>query len=739
MCENPLMLDAPRFPLRIIHVMNGLGIAGMEVGVAKLVNRQDPARFAPLLCCLEFASDDARGLVDPKIPIVVLGKRTGIDPTIVSKLVRLFRRERPHIVHSHNWATFLYTVVAAKLTRVPVLIHGEHGYEDHRAVMRRLGAKQFLARQVTRLTTVSSHLERLLIERWNVPPERVTFIPNGIDLDRFPLNGDSQSLRREFGLAPEHRVITSIGRFVPVKDFPMLIRAFASVFAQHPESRLLLVGSGDREDLVCLADVLGVRDAVLFPGSRLDVPALLALTDVYVNSSRIEGMSNTILEAMAAARPVVATDAGGNSELVREAENGFLVPPGDDSALAARVQQLLESSAMRSAMGRAGRRIVERHHSITRTVDAYNNMYLESTIRRRLRGAQPAPQAVRRAAARALRYSGLTWIRGATERSSLTILAYHRVLALQESLLYPFQSMVMPRDLFEQQMSHLRQHYTMLTLLEAVERLRTRNLPPRSVCVTFDDGYRDNFDVALPILKKYGVPATFFVVTGVMEGKSRLLWDEVVSRIREIKDTRGWEEMHRETMPSWLQEKLGLLEAGEPAETIGERLVRDMNRVPLREREEALQILRRATPGGGKCSDPPLVSWDELREIRRAGMLVGAHTVSHPFLDELDHPAAKQEIEGSITTLAERLDEPITLFSYPRGRFKEEVKRWLQEAGVEAAVTTELGRNSPGTDPYALRRFDAGYCRIHAGPDTVLLDVEIQGWFQPLREGYIPS
>ena len=346
---------------------------------------------------------------------------------------------------------------------------------------------------------------------------------------------------------------------------------------------------------------------------------------------------------------------------------------------------------------------------------------------------------MRRAAARALRYSGLTWIRGATERSSLTILAYHRVLALQESLLYPFQSMVMPRDLFEQQMSHLRQHYTMLTLLEAVERLRTRNLPPRSVCVTFDDGYRDNFDVALPILKKYGVPATFFVVTGVMEGKSRLLWDEVVSRIREIKDTRGWEEMHRETMPSWLQEKLGLLEAGEPAETIGERLVRDMNRVPLREREEALQILRRATPGGGKCSDPPLVSWDELREIRRAGMLVGAHTVSHPFLDELDHPAAKQEIEGSITTLAERLDEPITLFSYPRGRFKEEVKRWLQEAGVEAAVTTELGRNSPGTDPYALRRFDAGYCRIHAGPDTVLLDVEIQGWFQPLREGYIPS
>jgi glycosyltransferase involved in cell wall biosynthesis/peptidoglycan/xylan/chitin deacetylase (PgdA/CDA1 family) len=678
-------------------------------------------------------------MLHSRIPVVVLGKRPGIDVGIVAKLVQLFRRERPHIVHSHNWATFLYAVVAAKLTNVPVLIHGEHGYEDHRAASRRLGTKRFLAQMVTRLTTVSASLERLLIENWNVPPERVTFIPNGIDLDRFPLNTDSHALRREFGLRPEHRVITSIGRYVPVKDFPMLIRAFARVHAGHPQSRLLIMGSGERSDLIQLAGTLGIKDSVLFPGVRLDVPAVLAMTDVYVNSSHLEGMSNTILEAMASARPVVATDVGGNPELVREGETGFLVPSGDDAALAARVSLLLENDSLRATMGNAARKVVERNHPLTRTIDAYNNMYLESMVRRDLRVAQPAPQVVRRAAARALRYSGLTWIRGATARNSLTILAYHRVLPLQESLLYPFQSMVMPRDLFEQQMSHLRQHYTMLTLLEAVERLRENDLPPRSVCVTFDDGYRDNFDVALPILKKYGVPATFFVVTGVMEGKSRLLWDEVVSRVRQIKDTRGWEGLRRETMSPWLNEKINALSAGEPAETIGERLVRDMNRVSLHEREAALEVLRNATIGGAKYTDPPLVSWDELREMRRAGMLIGAHTVTHPFLDELDHPTAKREIEGSIATLTERLDEPITLFSYPRGRFKEEVKTWLQDAGVEAAVTTELGRNSPGTDPYALRRFDAGYCRIHAGPDTVLLDVEIQGWFQPLREGYIPS
>jgi len=733
------MIPGPVFPLKIIHVMNALAVAGMEIGVIKLVNRQNPLQFAPLICCLQLANDDARSLLNPRVPLVVLGKRPGIDLAVIAGLVRLFRRERPHIVHSHNWATFLYTVVAAKLARVPVVIHGEHGYEDQRAIARRLASKRFLARQVTRLTTVSSDLERILIETWGVPPERVTYIPNGLDMDRFPKDLDVSPLRKEFGLTPDHRVITSIGRFVRVKDFPLLIRAFAQVHARHPETRLMLVGPGEYDDLESLAQSLGVRESVLFTGSRADIPSILAMSDVYVNSSQFEGMSNTILEAMASSRPVVATSVGGNPELVREGETGFLVPPGDESGLATRISSLISNPSLRASMGAEARKVAARDHPLSRTLDAYNNMYLESVVRREMRGAQPAPQAVRRAAARALRYSGLTWIRGATERSSLTILGYHRVLPLQESLLYPFQSMVMPRDLFEQQLSHLAAHYTMLTLPEAVERLRTKRLPPRAVCVTFDDGYRDNFEVALPILKKYGVPATFFVVTGAMEGKTRLLWDEVVSRVREIKDTRAWEKLLREPLPPWFHEKMNRLGAGDPAESTGESLVRDLNRIPRQDRMDALQVLRDATSADGKYADPPIVGWDELREIRRAGMLIGAHTRTHPFLDELDHAAAKEEIEGSIRTLSERLQEPITLFSYPRGRFKEDVKTWLRDAGIEAAVTTELGRNSPGVDPYELRRFDAGYCRIHAGPDTVLLDVELQGWFEPLRHGSIPS
>ncbi|HZI89512.1 MAG TPA: glycosyltransferase, partial [Candidatus Polarisedimenticolia bacterium] len=163
------MVPTPTAPIRIVHVMNALAVAGMEVGVMKLVNRQDPERFRSTICCLTVALENARPLLHPRTPVVVLGKRPGIDFSLFPKLVRLFRKERPHIVHSHNWATLLYTIVAAKIARVPVVIHGEHGYEDQAAIERRLGTKRLLARHVTRLTTVSANIERLLIDNWHVP------------------------------------------------------------------------------------------------------------------------------------------------------------------------------------------------------------------------------------------------------------------------------------------------------------------------------------------------------------------------------------------------------------------------------------------------------------------------------------------------------------------------------------------------------------------------------------------
>ena len=296
---------------------------------------------------------------------------------MVTRLAALFRRTRPHVVHSHNWPTYVYTAMAARLARTRGWIHGEHGYEDERSIDHRLGTKRLLARGAARFTTVSRHLEQVLIERWRVAPERIRRVPNGVDLARFDPGKDSIRVREALGIASGSQVVMSIGRFGAVKDFPTLIRGFARVRSSRPAVRLVLVGAGETGALEQVARELGVADSVIFAGPRADVPELLGFCDLYINSSRFEGMSNTILEAMAMGRPVIATAVGGNTELVREGETGFLVPPADPVRLGETMERLLSEPELARRMGERGRSIIEGEHALRGMVEAYEGLYLE--------------------------------------------------------------------------------------------------------------------------------------------------------------------------------------------------------------------------------------------------------------------------------------------------------------------------------------------------------------------------
>jgi len=372
-------------PLRILHVMDSLALAGMEYGVIKLVNRLDPARFAPMLCCLRTQNEATIPLIRKDIPVFEMHRNEGRDWKLVPRLAALMREHSVDLVHSHNWATFLYTVLAARRAPRPVVIHGEHGRESTGTPWKQTLASLVLARFVRHVTTVSESLSQELVAQWKLRPSRVTTIPNGVDLDRFGASGDSDELLAELKLDRSDRVILSIGRLRPVKDYPTLLRAFAIVRRRIPSARLLVLGgdfgTGTRTGLVGLAEELGVAGATRFIPPRQDVPDLLRLADVYVNCSIFEGMSNTILEAMAAGRPVVASAVGGNPGLVDDRRTGFLFPAGDPDALAQRLSDLLTDEERRLRMGAEGRRTVERHHTMERTVERYGRLYLECTGR----------------------------------------------------------------------------------------------------------------------------------------------------------------------------------------------------------------------------------------------------------------------------------------------------------------------------------------------------------------------
>jgi sugar transferase (PEP-CTERM/EpsH1 system associated) len=711
-------------PLRVVHVVNALELAGMEFGVIKVANRLDPERVRAGIVCLTYQAATTRTVTAPHVRVVALGVDPRRNWRLILSLARVFRSERAQVVHTHNWQTYLYAVLGARLAGVPVVVHGEHGRDTQASAGLRLLLKRAAAPLVTRFVAVSQHLGSEFIHDWRIAPERLTVIPNGVDLDTFRLDTPAEDLRRSLGLTSEHRVISNVGGLRKVKDHPTLIRAFARVHAGHPETRLVIVGSdrgpGLKEELVGLADSLHVTPAVLFAGVRHDIAAVLALTDVYVNSSTFEGMSNTILEAMAMGRPVVATAVGGNAELVVEGETGFLTPAGDDARMAERIEALLADDRLRAAMGRAARTRIERHHRMERMVSTYSDLYEETWERHQLRLRAPLGEWGKRALARAAVLSVVPTITRRLRPSTLTILTYHRVLPLHQASAYPLPGMVMPRDSFEAQIARLARHYHVLPLPEALERLRAHTLPPRAVVVTFDDGYRDNYEHAWPILRRFGLTATFFVVTDILDRTERLWWDEANDAARRLRNGRF------EHLPRFVQDALAEGRGRDPA-IAGLRLVEALNRASRPERLQALDVLRVATGVGARDEHGLMMSWAEAREMARSGMTFGTHSRTHAFLDELTHDEVRREIAGSPERIAEMLDAPAPWLAWPRGRVMADSHELLRETGIQAAFSTEPGQNGPDADFAALRRIDAGYFRLNIGFDAAVFDTEMTG------------
>ncbi|HET9941453.1 MAG TPA: glycosyltransferase [Candidatus Eisenbacteria bacterium] len=721
----------PQRPVRVMHVVDTLLLAGMEYGVIKISNGM-PAEIEPSICCLRFQTDVTKAVLDPRVRVVALNRPTRHNYSLIGTLANTFRDEGIDIVHSHNWQTYLYAVLGARLAGVPVVIHGEHGHDDLAPSARRLWIKRRLAPLVTRFIAVARGLERELEEVWGIAPERIQFIPNGVDLTQFDPKSDGTPVRREFGLGPEHEVVTTIGGLRLVKDHATLLRAFARVHEARPNARLLVVGGASRPelyaDLVTLADSLGVTDQVVWTGVRKDVARLLAATDVYVNSSTFEGMSNTILEAMAMGVAVVATNVTGNADLVRDGGTGVLTPPANPEAMAAAIRTLFEDPERRHELGDTARRFVETDHRMDAMIRTYANLYLETHDRSWERLRFSPRQNAKALLSRSLTALGLPIFRRRVTPPGLGILTYHRVLPLHESRMYAHQGMVMPRDEFESQIGHLDRHYHVLPFPEAVERLKAHTLPPKALTITFDDGYRDNYEHAWPLLRKYGLPATFFLVTDSLDRKERLWWDEVVEAVLRM----GSNGISEDWLEPRVRAALGTDYKIDPRRAAG-RIVRLLNEAPRAERVRAIQMLRECTGCTPEDQGRLMMSWEEAREMLGSGMTFGSHTRTHAFLDELSDDEVASEVRWSTDRIRAMLDPTSRWLAYPRRPAMSRGAAILAQAGIEAAVSTDPGLNPPGSDLYALRRIDAGYFSVRAGFDPAILDAELSGLFQRLR------
>ncbi len=331
-------------------------------------------RAESMVCCLDEPGGWAAELEAMRVPVVALGRTPGFQPSLALQIARLIKAHEIDVVHCHHYSPYVYGLLASRLTNAR-LVFTEHGrLADSAPSPKRRLVNPWLSLLGGRVCAVSADLKRHMVAE-GFPERRIQVVYNGIDPGHRPTSLERDVARATLGVPHGAFVTGTVGRLDPVKNLPALLRAHALVVEQHPESRAVIVGDGpERSALHALAVELGVADSVIFAGYRSDARALMAAFDVYVNTSTYEGVSLTILEAMAASLPVIATLVGGNPEVVVDLETGLLVP-GRPPAIAGAIARLCRDARRRRLMGDAGRWRVSRHFSIARMVDDYASAY----------------------------------------------------------------------------------------------------------------------------------------------------------------------------------------------------------------------------------------------------------------------------------------------------------------------------------------------------------------------------
>jgi sugar transferase (PEP-CTERM/EpsH1 system associated) len=364
----------------IVHVVYSFSVGGLENGLVNLLNCMPAQRWRhAVLSLTRISGRFAERVQRSDVQFIELDKRPGHLVRDYPRLYRLFRQLRPEVVHTRNLAA-LEAVVPAWAAGVPVRIHGEHGWnrEDPDGRRRRYHYVRALYRPfVSRYVALSRHLEEYLERRVGVPPHRVSQIYNGVDTERFrPGQARERIAGCPFG-HPEDFVAGWVGRMDPVKDLPNLLQGFARA-AQRAASRLRLVLVGDgpmRQAVERLVEQHGLRERVWLAGERADVAELMRGLDCFILPSLGEGISNTILEAMATRLAIVATRVGGNGELIEPGMTGLLVPPGDSDALAEALARYSSDRAMARRHAKAARRVAQTRFSLARMVTDYCSLY----------------------------------------------------------------------------------------------------------------------------------------------------------------------------------------------------------------------------------------------------------------------------------------------------------------------------------------------------------------------------
>jgi len=369
--------------IKVLMFVDSLDVGGLEKGIVNVALRLNKDKFEPFFCCLRTKSHFGKKLRKKGIKIYELNKKPGLIPGLLPKIRKILKEENVDIIHTHNPGPLIYGTIASLFIK-NIRVHTDHNSFSMSPKKRALIFSRLLLFFIDKIIAVSGDVKERLIDQIKVNPKKITIVHNGVDIKKFDIDVDLPKEKLRLGLSNDSKIIGIVARLSEEKDHYTAIKAFRLVNKKIKNSILLIVGDGHlRKPLENFVEKNNIRN-VKFLGVRDDIPQLMNLFDVVTLTSFDEGCSYVILESMAASKPSIVTNVGGNPELIKNNETGILIPKQDIGRLSGGIIMLLKNKNLRERIGKRARKRVEIHFTIERQVHDYENLYTQIFSSKRL-------------------------------------------------------------------------------------------------------------------------------------------------------------------------------------------------------------------------------------------------------------------------------------------------------------------------------------------------------------------
>lgn len=367
--------------INVLHIIETLDIGGAECVVADIVNNL-PGNIKPLVCCFKHTGEMANR-IKPGVDVFSLAKGEGNSLFFVFRLAKIMREKNIHAIHTHNWGVFCESIFAAVLAKVPVRVHMAHGgllahqnscWGSVKKKIRRL--TEFTAALFCNdIIAVSGDLKKIICQEVGIAEHKITVVRNGIKLTSVDA-ATQATIYKQLGLNKNEFIICFVGRLATVKNVPFLLAALEEIYVDNPAVKLLVVGDGpEKNTLIDLVNKRGMTESVFFLGARNDIRNILSICDLFVLPSLSEGISISLLEAMSMKVPAIATNVGGNAEVIENGETGILVESNNVGELKAAIYFFMNNKERKEEIAEKAYHRMHANFNIEKNIEIFSSMY----------------------------------------------------------------------------------------------------------------------------------------------------------------------------------------------------------------------------------------------------------------------------------------------------------------------------------------------------------------------------